>query len=286
MTRLMLSPIYLLDLLNGKILPLLSVPWRQDDPHLSQPLQLIVGVLVDGVLLQIEALEATKARHHRLQVKLSHIVSPGIDLDEAGHLGQDRGQRHEGVAGDVYPLQLGAVGHLPGQHRDPVIGEIKLLDQTKVDRELGWDLLDEVAGDIEGVEGNILHQEENCIRKLGQLTLAQVEILILLGIITSVNNFDDSFTENLDTSRRPLGLSPVVLLHVGVAEVRTEPHDGQPLLVACPGGDLDLVHVQTVQEVNEEGIIHRLSQEFCSISSPTVFPTEGELIRLLLFALY
>ena len=29
------------------------------------------------------------------------------------------------------------------------------------------------------------------------------EILILLGIITSVNNFDDSFTKNLDTSRRP-----------------------------------------------------------------------------------
>ena len=84
----------------------------------------------------------------------------------------------------------------------------------------------------------------------------------------------------------PLGLSPVVLLHVGVAEVRTQTHDGQPLLVACPGGDLDLVHVQTVQEVNEEGIIHRLSQEFCSISSPTVIPTEGELIRLLLFALY
>ena len=47
-------------------------------------------------------------------------------------------------------------------------------DQTKVDRELGRDLLDEVTGDIEGVEGNILHQEENCIRKLGQLTLAQV----------------------------------------------------------------------------------------------------------------
>ena len=84
----------------------------------------------------------------------------------------------------------------------------------------------------------------------------------------------------------PLGLSPVVLLHVGIGEVGAEAHDGEPLLVACPGGGLDLVHVQTVQEVNEEGIIHRLSQEFCSISSPTVFPTEGELIRLLLFALY
>ena len=29
------------------------------------------------------------------------------------------------------------------------------------------------------------------------------EILIFFGIITSVNNFDDSFTKNLDTSRRP-----------------------------------------------------------------------------------
>ena len=47
-------------------------------------------------------------------------------------------------------------------------------DQAEVDGKLGRDLLDEVAGDIEGVEGNILHQEENCIRKLGQLTLAQV----------------------------------------------------------------------------------------------------------------
>ena len=52
--------------------------------------------------------------------------SPGVDLDDAGHLRQHRGQRHEGVGADVDPLQLGAVGHLAWQHRDPVVGEVKL----------------------------------------------------------------------------------------------------------------------------------------------------------------
>ena len=47
-------------------------------------------------------------------------------------------------------------------------------DQTKVDRELDRDLLDEVAGDAEGGEGDILHQQEHSIRQLGQLALAQV----------------------------------------------------------------------------------------------------------------
>ena len=64
----------------------------------------------------------------------------------------------------------------------------------------------------------------------------------------------------------PLGLSPVVLLHVGIGEVGAEAHDGEPLLVACPGGGLDLVHVQTVQEVNEERIIHRLSGSWIEFS--------------------
>ena len=52
--------------------------------------------------------------------------SPGVDLDDAGHLRQHRGQRHEGVGADVDPLQLGAAGHLAWQHRDPVVGEVKL----------------------------------------------------------------------------------------------------------------------------------------------------------------
>ena len=59
-------------------------------------------------------------------------------------------------------------------------------NQTKVDRELGRDLLQEVAGDVEGVEGDILHQEEHGIRQLGQLTLAQVckeDIIIIVIII-------------------------------------------------------------------------------------------------------
>ena len=59
-------------------------------------------------------------------------------------------------------------------------------DQTKVDRELGRDLLQEVAGDVEGVEGDILHQEEHGIRQLGQLTLAQVckeDVIIIIIII-------------------------------------------------------------------------------------------------------
>ena len=61
-------------------------------------------------------------------------------------------------------------------------------DQTKVDRELGRDLLQEVAGDVEGVEGDILHQEEHGIRQLGQLTLAQVyneDVIIIIIIIGS-----------------------------------------------------------------------------------------------------
>ena len=59
-------------------------------------------------------------------------------------------------------------------------------DQTKVDRELGRDLLQEVAGDVEGVEGDILHQEEHGIRQLGQLTLAQVckeDVIVIIIII-------------------------------------------------------------------------------------------------------
>ena len=65
-------------------------------------------------------------------------------------------------------------------------------NQTKVDRELGRDLLQEVAGDVEGVEGDILHQEEHGIRQLGQLTLAQVckeDIIIIIIIGSEVWSF-------------------------------------------------------------------------------------------------
>ena len=47
-------------------------------------------------------------------------------------------------------------------------------DQAEVDGKLGRDLLDEVAGEVAGGEGDILHQEEDGIRQLGQLALAQV----------------------------------------------------------------------------------------------------------------
>ena len=69
-------------------------------------------------------------------------------------------------------VSAGFAFQIPGQ--SPLYSLSLTPDKTEVDRELGRDLLDKVAGDIEGVEGNILHQEENGIWKLGQLTLTQV----------------------------------------------------------------------------------------------------------------
>ena len=74
-TRLMVTK-NLCNCLDGEILPLLRTPWRQQHPHLGQGPELLIALLVDGVLLQVESLEAAQASHHRLHVQLGHIVLP------------------------------------------------------------------------------------------------------------------------------------------------------------------------------------------------------------------
>ncbi len=64
--------------LDGEILPLLCAPWRQQHPHLGQGPELLIALLVDGVLLQVERLEAAQARHHRLHIQLGDIVLPEL----------------------------------------------------------------------------------------------------------------------------------------------------------------------------------------------------------------
>ena len=60
----------------------------------------------------------------------------------------------------------------------------------------------------------------------------------------------------------PLSLSLVVLGHfiIGqiVGELFTEYHDGCPLPVVCTGGDLNLLYVETMEEIKEEIKIHLL----------------------------
>ena len=60
----------------------------------------------------------------------------------------------------------------------------------------------------------------------------------------------------------PLGLSLVVLRELIVVDivrdVLAEHHDGGPLPIVCAFGDLDLLNVETVEEVNEEIKIHLL----------------------------
>ena len=64
------------------------------------------------------------------------------------------------------------------------------------------------------------------------------------------------------TIKLPLSLSLVVLGEFIVAELvvqlLTEHHDGGPLPVVGGGGDLNLLYVETVEEVNEEIKIHLL----------------------------
>ena len=74
-TRLMFTGIFC-NSLDGEILPLLRAPWRQKHPHLGQGPELLIALLVDGVLLQVERLQAAQARHHRLHVQLCDIVLP------------------------------------------------------------------------------------------------------------------------------------------------------------------------------------------------------------------
>ena len=103
-------------------------------------------------------------------------------------------------------------------------------------------------------------------------------MLVLLGSVTPVDNLHHSFAEDLNTAGSsskydnvtqnrppltiPLGLSLVVLRQLIVVDivgdVLAEHHDGCPLPVVGACGDLNLLYVETVEEINEEIKIHLL----------------------------
>ena len=114
------------------------------------------------------------------------------------------------------------------------------------------------------------------------LSFLLTEVFILLGLIATMNHLDNSFAEDLDAASSPdkdnqwatttslcdcaipLLLPLGHLCQVSSREILlvSESHDSKSFLVVCTSGNFDFGDVQTVEEVNEQMKIHRLSHVF------------------------
>jgi len=132
-----------------------------------------VGVRVERVLLQVDLLQAV-APQQGLHLHIGNEILAGIEVDEGGQVEEDGRQADHGVGADVESLELGALGHLLGQDRHPVVGQVQLCELVEGERELGRDLRDGVVSQRARYQGCIAHEMVDGVWHLHQLTVRQI----------------------------------------------------------------------------------------------------------------
>ena len=100
---------------DGEVLPVLLLAGGEHHLAAGHLQQRLVGLLLQRVVLQVEALESRQAGLQGVHLDLGDEVLAGVDGEQGGDVEEDGGQLDEGVAGDVQPLQRRASAQLRWQ---------------------------------------------------------------------------------------------------------------------------------------------------------------------------